>query len=68
MKSRVPPPPAACQPCWLFAYETPSCPRLPATIRIGIATKILKKVVSRLRFRSGYSTENRTGYAASPAV
>src|SRR5438128_5790321 len=35
---------------------------VPATIRIGIATISLNPVVSRLRSRSGYSTENCTGY------
>ena len=32
-----------------------------ATITIGMAMKILNAVVSRLRSRSGYSTENSTG-------
>src|SRR6266566_1903185 len=38
---------------------------LPATIRIGIATNSLNAVVRRLMSRSGYSTENRTGYSGS---
>jgi hypothetical protein len=34
---------------------------LAATIKIGIATINLNAVVPRLRSRSGYSTEKRTG-------
>src|SRR5947209_7507552 len=41
---------------------------LAATIRMGIATISLNAVVRRLSLRSGYSTENRTGYAGSPVV
>src|SRR5712691_8197789 len=38
---------------------------LPATSRMGITTINLNAEVRRLSLRSGYSTENRTGYAGS---
>src|SRR5207253_855835 len=43
-----------------------SPPIVAATITIGIATISLNAVVNRLRSRSGYSTENCTGYCSPP--
>src|SRR4029077_12968833 len=69
-KKRSPLPPAAkTAPCSPPQPPDQSFPPIAAnTITIGIATMILNAVVSRFRSRSGYSTENCTGYWSPPVV
>src|ERR671931_2426715 len=64
-KKSSPPAPAATSWPWPQPQLPPLPSTLPRTTRIGIATISRKAVVSRLSCRSGYSTENCTGYACS---
>src|SRR5438270_8625209 len=64
-KSSPPAPAATSRPWWPQPPPAQPPSTAPRTTRIGIATMIRKVVVSRLSCRSGYSTENCTGYACS---
>src|SRR5579864_8103606 len=63
-KNSRPPIPAA-TPVVLPLFHCPNPPdTLPNTIKMGMAMITRKNEVSRSRGRSGYSTENCTGYIA----